>query len=96
VFPRRPPTSRRAIDDFAVDRHGVARAVTSTVPGGIVENREQPGPQIRPRLELIGGSKRFQIGFLDQVLGVGRPAGQPKRRAVQAVERGQRLGLERR
>ena len=86
---------RRPVHDLAVDRHRVARAVAGAVPGGVVEDREQPGPQVRARLEAIRGAKRLEIGFLHQILGVRRHAGQPQRRPIQAVDRRQRLGLER-
>ena len=59
-----------------------------------MENREQPRPQVRAGLEAVGRAERLQIRVLHQILGIGRHAGQPQRRAVQAVERRQRLGLE--
>ena len=59
-----------------------------------MENREQPGPQVRPRLEPIGGAEGFEIGVLHQILRVGPVAAQPKGRPVEAVEVDERLALE--
>ena len=62
----------RLVDDLAVDRHGVARAVAGAVPRGVVEDREQPRPQIGARLEAVRGAKRLQISFLHEIFGIGR------------------------
>ncbi len=50
----------RPFDRFAVHRHGVARAIAGAVPRGVVEDREQPRPQVRARLEAIGRAKRLR------------------------------------
>ena len=47
-----------------------------------------------PALELRRGAERLQIGLLNEVLGVGRPARQPQRGPVQAVHIRQRLARE--
>src|SRR5207253_7758772 len=52
-----------AIDELAVDRDGVAGPIAGAVAGGVVENREQPGSQVRAGLELTGGSERLEIRF---------------------------------
>jgi hypothetical protein len=59
-----------------------------------VENREQPRPHVGAGFEAFCRAERLQIGLLHEILGIGRHAGQPQRRAVQAIERRQRLGLE--
>jgi len=44
------------------------------------------GYEVCARLKTIGRPERFQIGFLHEILGVGRPSGEPQSRAVQAVQ----------
>jgi hypothetical protein len=72
----------------------LARAIARPVAGRVVENGEEPGTKVRARLELVGGAERLQIGFLDQILGVGGPVRQAPRGAIEAVEGRQGVGLE--
>ena len=74
----------------------VARAIPRAIPRGVVKDGEQPGPQIRSRLEAVGGTKRLEIRVLHQIFGIGRHPRQAERRPIQAVHRCQRLGLKRR
>ena len=85
---------RRLLDDLAVDVDRVPAVVPSHVAEGVVKDREQPRLQVRPALKLRGRPERFQIRVLDQVLGIGRPPGQPHRGPVQAVDVGQGLARE--
>jgi hypothetical protein len=59
-----------------------------------VENREEPGFQICAPLEAVLESERFDIRVLHQVLGVGRPAGQPHGGAIQGIDVRERLVRE--
>ena len=88
--------SARLLDGLAVDGHGVARAVARPVPRGVMEDGEQPGPQVGAGLEAVGGAKGLEICVLHQIFRVGRHARQPQGRPIQAVDGRQRLGLERR
>jgi len=83
------------LDHFGVHVHRVPPVVSSHVTEGVVEDREQPRLQVRAALELVRGSKRFQVRLLDQVLGILCPPRQPQRRPVEAVDVGQGLGRER-
>ena len=82
------------IDAVAVDIDGVAADIAPAVPEGVVENREQPGLQVRAGLELPARPERLDVGVLHEVLGVGFVARQAQRGAVQAVEMAQRVGFE--
>jgi hypothetical protein len=73
----------------------VARAIARPVSRRVVEDREQPRAQVRPGPEAVGRAERLQIRVLHEILGVGRVMRQSQRRAVQAVDRRQCLGLER-
>ena len=95
---RRRPSRRvgGALDGVAVDGDPLAGAVPRAVARAVVEDGEQPGPQIRSRLEAVRRAERFEICVLHEVFGIRGHPRQPQRRPVEAVERGQRLGLERR
>ncbi len=58
----------------------------SHVQERIVQNCMEPCFEVRTPFELFRESECLEIGFLHQVLGVGRIPGQPHRRAIQAVD----------
>ena len=74
------------LDRLAVDVHWIAPVVTAQIAERVVENREKPCLEVGAPLELRLGAKRLQIGLLNEVLRIGRPAGQPQCRAIQAVD----------
>ena len=84
----------RLFHRFAVHVHRVAHVVPAHVAERVVEDGEEPRLEVRAALELRGRTKRLQVGLLHQVLGILRAPGQPERRAVQAVDVGQRFGGE--
>ena len=81
----------RLLDGLAVDVHRVPAVVPPHVAERVVEDREQPRLQVGPALELLRRAERLQVRVLYQVLRIRRPARQPQRRPVQAVDVRQRL-----
>jgi len=82
---------RGTLDRVAVHVHGTPAVLPDHVPERVVEDREQPGLEVGPALELVSGAERLQVGVLDEILGIRRAPGQTERRAVQAVNMRQRL-----
>ena len=62
----------------------------------VAKNAEEPCLEIRPRRELAGRLEGPGIGFLDEILGVGRVAGEIARQVEEGVRVGQRLASQRR
>ena len=89
----RGPRACSTVSLFDVDR--VPAVVPAHVAKRVVEDREQPRLQVRAALKLRGRPERLEIRVLDQVLRILRPARQPQRRPVQAVDVRQRLARER-
>ena len=65
------------------------------IPGRVVEDGEQPRPQVGSRLEAAGGPERLEVGFLDQIFSISRVTGETQSRAVQTVQIRQSLAVER-
>ena len=61
---------------------------------GVVQDAEEPGPQVRPLLEAIERPEGVEVGLLHQVFRVLRVAAEPQRRPVERVQIRQRLGLK--
>jgi len=74
-----------AFDGFAVDVYVVPNAVAQTVARRVVEDGEQPGPEVGARLEGIFCAERLEHRLLDQIFGIRRHPGQPEGRPIQAV-----------
>jgi hypothetical protein len=71
---------------LAVDIHRIAAGVAAAIPPGVHQDREQPGPKIRARLEPGAGAKGLHERVLDEVVRFHRAARQAERGAIQRVE----------
>ena len=61
---------------------------------GIVENRKEPGAEVRSWLEAIGETESLDERVLHEIFCIAPIPGQAERRAVEPVEVPQRLGFE--
>ena len=53
-----------------------------------MEDREQPGADVRPRLVAVEGAEGAEVGLLDEVLGVVGVPGHPIRGPIQGPQMG--------
>src|SRR6266478_6324119 len=71
--------------------HAVLRQGKLTLPQAVErqksvpQNLKQPGPEVSSRLEPMGESERAQVGFLHQILGLGRAPCQIDRKVVERI-----------
>ena len=99
VSPRCEPSARRlglfearAVD---LDCGRLASGVPKAIPPRVVQDRRQPGPEVRAALEPVREAQRLDERVLHQVFGIGPVPGQPQRRRVERLEVTQNLRAER-
>ena len=78
------PGQLPVLDLFGTGPLRLALLLAVAVDEGVGQDPEQPGLQVRARLELVEGRIRLGEGLLDQVLGIGRVAGHPHPRRSRA------------
>ena len=69
--------------------------VPDPIPPRVVQDRREPGSEVRAGLELVREAQRLDERILHQVFGIGPVPGQPQRRRVQRLEVTQNLRAER-
>ena len=77
-----------------VEEHRLVRLPPVEREERVPQYLEQPGPEVRSRLEAMGEPEGPEVGLLDQVVGVRWALGQPQGEVVQRVEVGERLLTE--
>ena len=82
------------LDAFAVHFDRVAPGVAAAIAPRVHQDREQPRPQIRARLEPGRGAERLDERVLDEVVGFHGASRQPQGGTVQGVELSERGALE--
>ncbi len=79
----------RPLEDVSLEA-----AAAVAVDERVGQDPEQPGLEVRARLELIAGAHRLDDGVLDQILGLGGAPRHPAAHAVKRVEMTEELDLE--
>ena len=79
----------------AVDFDRFPTRVADPIPPRVVQDRREPGSQVRAGLELVRKAERLDERVLHQIFGIGPVPGQPQSRRVQRLEVTQNLRAER-